>query len=131
MTRGNKVKELMSQKDYKGWLKKDVEEEIQDFTDEQINKGYDVFDFNETGMLEILRDFNGTGMLEILRLDALNTFKDDQTAVSQAIKDGVKIIPVNELPDNFDRRYLGWIDTKENRKAIKEYCEKSHIKGKE
>ena len=28
MTRGNKVKELMSQKDYKGWLKKDVEEEI-------------------------------------------------------------------------------------------------------
>ena len=119
MTRGNKVKELMSQKDYKGWLKKDVEEEIQDFTDEQINKGYDVF------------DFNGTGMLEILRLDALKTFKDDQTAVSQAIKDGVKIIPVNELPDNFDRRYLGWIDTKENRKAIKEYCEKSHIKGKE
>ena len=117
MTRENKVKELMSQEDYKGWSKEDVAEEIQDFSDEQINKGYDVF------------DFDGTGMLEILRLDALNTFKDDQTAVSQAIKDGVKIIPVNELPDNFDRRYLGWIDKKENRKAIKEYCEKSQIAG--
>lgn len=119
MTRDNKVKELMSQENYKGWSKEDVEEEIQDFTDEQIDKGYDAF------------EFDGTGMQEILRLDALNTFKTDEEAVSQAIKDGVKIIPVDELPQNFDRRYLGWIDTKENRQAIEEYCEKSQTEERE
>ena len=31
-------------------------------------------------------------------------------------------IPEDELPENFDRRYLGWIDTPENRKAIADYC---------
>ena len=35
-----------------------------------------------------------------------------------------RIIPVDELPENFDRRYFGWVDTPENRKAIKAYCEK-------
>ena len=44
--------------------------------------------------------------------------------VEQAIKDGIKIISIDELPKNFDRRYLGWIDTPENRQRIKEYCEK-------
>ena len=27
-----------------------------------------------------------------------------------------------KLMENFERRYLGWIDTPENRKAIAEYC---------
>lgn len=94
----------------KGWSEEDIKEELEGFTDEQINKGYDIF------------DFDGTGMLEILRLDTLGKFENDEEAVSQAIKDGVKIIPVDELPQNFDRRYLGWIDTQENRQAINAYC---------
>lgn len=76
------------------------------------SKGYDIF------------DFDGTGMLEIEKIDEENMFADDEEAVSQAIKDGVKIIPIEELPENFDRKYLGWIDTKENRKRIAEYCNK-------
>ena len=73
-------------------------------------KGYDIF------------DFDGTGMLEIEKIDEENVFTDDEEAVEQAIKDGIKIIPIEELPENFDRRYLGWIDTEQNRKRIAEYC---------
>ena len=73
-------------------------------------KGYDIF------------DFDGTGMLEIEKIDEENVFTDDEEAVEQAIKDGIKIIPIEELPENFDRKYLGWIDTEENRKRIAEYC---------
>lgn len=67
-------------------------------------------------------DFDGTGMLEIQKIDELNIFETDEEAVEQAIKDGIKIIPIEELPKNFDRKYLGWIDTEENRKAIYDYC---------
>lgn len=70
-----------------------------------------------------ITDFDGTGMLEIQKIDTLNIFVSDEEAVEQAIKDGVGIIPVEELPENFDRRYLGWIDTPENRKRITKYCE--------
>lgn len=61
--------------------------------------------------------------LEIERIDDERVFPSDEEAVEQAIKDGVKIIPVEELPENFDRRYLGWIDTSENRAAIQKYCD--------
>lgn len=74
-------------------------------------KGYGIF------------DFDGTGMLEIQKIDEMNKFEDDESAVEQAIKDGVKLIPIEELPENFERRYLGWIDTPENRKQIRLWCE--------
>jgi hypothetical protein len=45
----------------------------------------------------------------------------------QAAADGIKIIHENELPENFDRKYFGWIDTPENRKAIDEYCSKNNF----
>ena len=73
-------------------------------TEEQMTKhGYGIF------------NYDGTGLLEIQKLDSRNTLKTDEEAVVRAIKDGVAIIPVDELPWNFDRRYLGWIDTPENR----------------
>lgn len=75
------------------------------------SKGYDIF------------DFDGTGMLEIEKIDEMYMFDSDEDAVEQSIKDGIKIIPVEELPENFDRKYLGWIDTPENRETIKRYCE--------
>lgn len=76
-----------------------------------MNKGngYDIF------------DFDGTGMLEIEKIDTDSRFRDDEEAVMQAIKDGIKIIPIEELPENFDKKYLGWIDTPQNRKCIEEY----------
>lgn len=89
-----------------------VKEVIEDWPIETCNKGYAIF------------DSNGTGMLEVCRIDELEVFKNDEDAVAQAIKDGVKFIPVEDLPENFDRRYLGWIDTSENRKHIEEFCAK-------
>lgn len=88
----------------------EVAEVVKDWTAEVCNNGYEIF------------DFDGTGMLEIEKVDSLGVFEDDEAAVEQAIKDGVKIIPVEELPENFERKYLGWIDTPENRKAIEGYC---------
>ena len=57
-------------------------------------KGYDI------------TDFDGTGMMEIQRIDELGIFKDDEEAVEQAIKDGIKLIPIDELPSNFERKYM-------------------------
>lgn len=62
-------------------------------------------------------------MLEVCRIDAVMAF-DDDIAVEMAMEDGIKCIPVEELPEKFDRKYLGWIDTPENRKAIADYCNK-------
>ena len=66
-------------------------------------------------------NFEGLGIFEIQKIDSVNIFESDEEAVAQAMVDGIKIIPVEELPENFDWRYLGWIDTKENRKAIEKY----------
>lgn len=69
-------------------------------------------------------DYEGTGMLEVQKLDGCNKFETDEQAVMQAIKDGIALIPVSDLPYNFDRRYLGWVDTPANRNAILKYCSK-------
>ena len=90
---------------------KGVKETIADWGIDKCNKGYDIF------------DFDGTGMLEIEAIGDVGRFTDDDGAVMAAIKDGIKVIPVHELPLNFHRDYLGWIDTPENRQAIEEYCD--------
>lgn len=93
-----------------GYEDSDIESVINDWGLEKVNKGYDVF------------DFDGTGMLQIEAIGDVDAFESDDDAVEEAIADGIKIIPVYELPDNFDRKYLGWIDTVENRETIKNYC---------
>lgn len=85
---------------------------VEDWGVELCNKGYNIF------------DFDGTGMLEINKIDDVEAFDSDDEAVEAAIKDGIKVIPIEELPENFDRRYFGWIDTPENRKRIQDYCGK-------
>lgn len=87
-----------------------VAEIVHEWGPDRCNKGYEIF------------DFDGTGMLEIEALVDVGCFDGDEDAVRQAMKDGVKIIPVEELPESFDRRYLGWIDTEENRERIAAYC---------
>ena len=77
----------------------------------EVRKGYVIAAFNITDMLEVERD------------DSMNIFEDDEQAVEAAVADGIRIIPVDELPENFDRRYYGWIDTPENRRAIQRYCD--------
>jgi hypothetical protein len=88
-----------------------VKDVVYDWGPDSCNKGYEIF------------NFDGTGMLEIEAIGDVGCFDDDE-ATEQAIKDGIKIIPVEELPEKFNRKYLGWIDTEANRKAIQEYCNK-------
>ena len=82
---------------------------IDDWGVDQVNKGYGIF------------NYDGKGFLGIEKIDDVFAFDSDEQAVEQAIKDGVKIIPINELPEKFIYRWLGWIDTPENRKNIEEY----------
>jgi hypothetical protein len=66
---------------------------------------------------------HGTGLLQIKEIGATDAFNgSDRSAVDAAMDAGIKIFPVGDLPENFDRRYLGWIDTPENRNAIENYC---------
>ena len=95
-----------------GYDDEDIEMFVEDWGVDAVNKGYDIF------------DFGGEGILEIERIDELQVFDSDREATEQAIKDGVKIIPIDELPKELAEQnlnYLGWIDTPENRKALKEY----------
>ena len=86
---------------------------------EVAERGYDIFDFDGLGLLEINRidcEYFGWG---------LHAEVGDEDCAVEAERSGFcKIIPVDELPENFDRRYFGWVDTPENRKAIQDYCDR-------
>lgn len=94
-----------------GYDDEDIEEIVEEWGIDQTNDGYGIF------------DFDGTGLLELEAIGDIAAFECDDEAVKVAIANGMKFIPVAELPINFDRRYLGWIDTPENRAAIKCYCD--------
>ena len=84
---------------------------------DDINRGY------------AFMDYDNTGMIEVNRIDDVMAFETDEEAVEQAVNDGVKIIPIEELPEDFDRRYFGWVDTNENRKSISDYCVRLRMKS--
>ncbi len=106
--------------------KKPTEEQInyaieEGWSRERAERGYDIFDFDRTGLLEINRidavyvGWGENGSTEV----------DDNDCAVEAERSGFcKIIPVDELPENFDRRYFGWVDTPANRLAIRMYCER-------
>lgn len=94
-----------------GYDEDDIREIVESWGVEQTNAGYGVF------------DFDGTGLLEVEAISEIGAFAYDDDAVVAAVADGMRFIPVAELPVNFDRRYLGWLDTPENRAAIKRYCD--------
>lgn len=85
------------------------------WTKDAAERGYDIFEFNNTGLLEIEKiDCAYDGVTEDI---------DDEDCAIEAQRSGFcKIIPVDELPENFERRYFGWVDTPENRTAIADYC---------
>lgn len=97
------TEEMISNAVDNGWSKEDAE------------RGYAVFDFNRTGLLEIEK------------IDAVFTGTDydvtDEDCAKEAEKSGFcKIIPVDELPENMaDKRKYGWVDTPENRKNIRKF----------
>lgn len=89
------------------------------WTKEQAKRGYEIFNFNGLDLFEI----ECIGDCYLADEDI-----DDEAASVEAERSGFcKIIPTNELPnpfviDGIDRRYFGWIDTSENRRAIADYC---------
>lgn len=79
-------------------------------------RGYDIFDCDNTGLLEINR------IDEIFY--CCESEVTDEDCAREAERSGFcKIIPVNELPKNFEWKYFGWIDTPENRKNIQKFTE--------
>ena len=78
-------------------------------------------------------NYNGYGLLNV---ESIGAFNYDEDAAREAERIGYcKIIPVDELPYNFyidghDVRFFGWVDTPDNRKAIKEYCKKLEDESK-
>ena len=99
----------------------------QGWSRDEAERGYAIFNYDGLGLYEIeaIGDvyvrFKGNG---VYQLDTNGGYDDDACAVEAERSGYCKIIPVNELPDNFERKYFGWIDTPENRKAIKNYCDK-------
>ena len=112
---------------YKKPTKEQIEWAMDDgWSREVAERGYDIFDFDGIGLLEINRiDCEYVGWED----DGYTEVTDEDCAIEAERSGFCKIIPVDELPDPFiiygdDRRYFGWVDTPENRKAIKEYCDK-------
>ena len=95
------------------------------YSREEAERGYGFVYFDFTDMVEIelysdvymALDDDGE-LLEPVDID------DEDCAIEAERSGFCKIIPVDELPENFDRRYFGWVDTPENRKAIQDYCDK-------
>lgn len=84
-------------------------------------------DADERGYDVALRD----NMLEIQGIDEIGKFERDEAAVEQAVKDGIPLIPVEELPADFQYRWFGWVDTPKNRAAIAEDAQKWPAKKEE
>lgn len=67
------------------------------------------------------------GVLVIMRIDDMQVFSNDHEAAIQAKKDGIKLIPKEEMKFELDedgetdeRGYYDYIDTPENRKLLQE-----------
>lgn len=90
---------------------------------EEAERGFEIFDFDGTGLLEIeaICDCYPDGDC------------DDEAAAREAERTGFcKIIPIDELPDPFivngnSRRYFGWVDTPENRERIEKTAKQEEM----
>lgn len=110
------IKEMVMAGIEYGWSKEDFE------------RGYCIFDFDGTGLLEINRIDDVFFALDDIRFysDGFYDVTDEDCAIEAERSGFCKIIPVEELPKNMiydgnDRRYFGWIDTPENRRRISEF----------
>ena len=95
------------------------------WTKEQAERGYEIFDYDGTGLLiiEAIQDCYPDGDC------------DDYDASVEAERSGFcKIIPCWELSREYEKCFIlndcdaslwfGWVDTSENREAIRRYCKK-------
>lgn len=109
---------------------KPTEEQIQvaldnEWSREQAERGYDIFEYNNTGLLDIERiDCEFCGFAE----DGTTEVCDEDCAREAERTGFCKIIPIEELPKGFRWPYHIWVDTPENREAIKRFCEEGKVK---
>ena len=90
------------------------------WTEEEAKRGYAIVDFDGTGMFEI-EALSDVYLSVVGETDGYC----DEACAREAERSGFcKIIPVEELPENFPHRYFGWVDTPENRERIKAYAER-------
>ena len=91
-----------------------VESIVLDWGAENCNKGYAIF------------HYEGTELLELCAINDVDAFTYDAQAAAEAKNEGINIIPQDELPEAmpFGMQYHQWIDTAENRENIAAYCEK-------
>lgn len=96
-----------------GWSREDAE------------RGYTIFDYDGLGICQI------EAIGDCYPTSEPDDGYDDEACAYEAERSGYcKIIPVDELPENFEAnghsvRWFGWVDTPENRKAIDKYCEEA------
>jgi hypothetical protein len=93
-----------------------IREIVLEYEVKDVNRGYAIF------------NFDGLDLYQIEAIGDVGLYDDDEKAAKDAERSGYcKIIPIEELPENFDRRYYGWVDTPENREAIKNYCAENNF----
>lgn len=95
---------------------------------EQAERGYEIFDYDGTGILDVEAILDCYPSNEFEESLGSGEILDEVWAHEAEITGFCKIIPVEELPKNFEHegnslRWYGWVDTPENRKAIEEYCQ--------
>lgn len=77
-------------------------------------RGYAIFESD---------DFSGE---HIEKIDEMGIYEDDLEAGKQAEKDGISLIPAEELPKDYPYNCYRFIDTPENREVIKKDYEENN-----
>ncbi|SKC02280.1 hypothetical protein SAMN06296386_11412 [Lachnospiraceae bacterium] len=93
---------------------------------EDAGRGFASADFENTGIMEVEAIIS----CDPVTKGSQEWFNDENAALEAERSGYCKIIPVAELPDNFEMdgyslRWFGWIDTPENRQAIDDFCKDS------
>lgn len=89
------------------------------WSEKEAKRGYAIFDYDGTGLLELSR-------IDDAYIGTKREWVTDGACAKEAMRAGVcKIIPTRELPKQMpeDMKLHQWLDTPENRAALKDWCE--------
>lgn len=101
---------LKEQADERGCTIEQVKEALDVEWGEGGSRGYGVF-FN-----------NESEMTHIEKIDELGVYDNDLEAGEQAEKDGMKLIPMNDIPDEYPLNAYRYPDSKRNREILEQMC---------
>lgn len=87
------------------WDEETIWKAVWEYGVQACNRGY------------VVSEYNNTGLYDIERIEKIGVFADNAEAIATAEKDGVQIIPVEELPEGMPEklRFYGWVDSPANR----------------